>query len=330
LSNHLSSLSFLLTASAPVVDSVRISLESTSNKWFIRLLISTAVVAVGCILEIGETWTDLRRWVRLKRGLRVAEENPASWHVPAGAIGLMLVILGVIGEGVFEAYVSTSDTALRAHDEQILAETQKQAADTYERAAVAMHEAENAKIDAEDAKLRAQGANDKTDLETKEREKLGAKTEGRELSEKQQRDIGAACAKLYTYGSKKRILVRSYGMYKEGADLATDIGKGLNSANLYTNLNIGDIQSGVLDEGVLIFGPPEDESFTSCLAKALVEIGKLTEVSVNGESHTGSKTSGTVKFSGTVHLTGSNVVPAGFRPPGSPVDILVGTKPAAK
>jgi hypothetical protein len=328
LSSHLISLSFLLTASAPVVDSVRISLESTSDKWFIRLLVSTGVVAIGCVLEIGETWTDLRRWIRLRRGLPVAEENPTSWHVPAGAIGLMLVIFGVIGEGIFEAYVSTSDTALRLHDEQIVAETRKQAAETYERAAGAMREAESAKLDAEDAKIRAKGANDKSDQETAKREELGAKIAEREITDKQQKDIGAACANLDTYGSKKRILVRSYGMDKEGADLATDIGKSLNSANLFTQINTGDIQTGVLDTGVLVFGPPEDEAFTSCLAKALVDIGKLTEVSVNGESHMGSKTSGTVKFFGTTKfMGGSTVVSGGFRAPGSQIDVLVGRRP---
>jgi hypothetical protein len=70
-----------------------------------------------------------------------------SWHVPAGAIGLMLVIIGVISEGVFEAYVSKSDTDLRSHDEQILTDATLKAAfakDSAELASVAAGRAKDA------------------------------------------------------------------------------------------------------------------------------------------------------------------------------------------
>jgi hypothetical protein len=101
-------------------------------------------VAIGCILEIGETFSDLRRWIRRKRGLPVEEENLTSWHVPAGAIGLMLVIIGVIGEGVFEVCVSRSDTALRSHDEQILVETERKSGAAESSAVAAALAASNA------------------------------------------------------------------------------------------------------------------------------------------------------------------------------------------
>ena len=326
MSSHLICMSLLLTKSVPVVDSVRVSLESTSDKWFIRLLISTAVVAIGCILEIGETWTDLRRWIRLKGGLPVAEENPTSWHVPAGAIGLMLVILGVIGEGIFEAYVSTSDTALRLHDEQILAETQTKAAEIYERAAGAMREAESAKLDAEEAKLRAQGASDKTDLETKKREQLGTEVGWRKLTPAQQEEIGKACK-----GTLDDVVsVTSYGMNPEAKALSVQVANAVFNHTFPVNLDTsGIVTSAALDEGVLISAPVEKIDFARCLANSLTVIGRLKSVTVNGARHRdGAAMGGSAVMSGNVVMGGGGGARTIVIPPaGSPISIFIGIKP---
>lgn len=103
-----------------MVDTVRKSLENADEMWFRYLLISSAVVAFGCVLEIGETWIALRRWWQIKKDLPVEEENPKSWYIPVGALGLFLVIAGVSGECIFEAKVSRADTKLRAYDEERL------------------------------------------------------------------------------------------------------------------------------------------------------------------------------------------------------------------
>lgn len=60
---------------------------------------------------------------------KVSEPNEKSWAIPASYLGLLLVIAGVLGEGVFEARVSNADTALRRHDLQILEHAQKEAGD---------------------------------------------------------------------------------------------------------------------------------------------------------------------------------------------------------
>jgi hypothetical protein len=248
ISAHLTSL-FLVVSNSSAVDTVRQSLDADSLRWFGWLIKASILVGIGVALEAPEATIALKRWYRLRRGKDVEPANENSLVIPIAYLGLLLVVASVAGEGIFEFLSSRSETALRGHDEQILGETQKQAAETYERAAGAMREAESAKLDAEDAKLRAQGASDKTDQEAKKREELGIKVEGRELTEKQQKDIGAVCANLYTYGSKKRILVRSYGMDNEGEDLAKEISAALASAHLYNAINTGDIQTGVLDTG---------------------------------------------------------------------------------
>jgi hypothetical protein len=139
----LMSFSTLLANSVPV-DPVRSSLEGKEEFWFVCLLISSGVVAVGCLLELGETWSDLKEWWNLKKSKAVP---PPSWHAPAAAIGLLLVILGVIGEGIFEGLVSMKETDLRAHDEQVLGDTIMKvgtAKDAAEAAQKAAERAENA------------------------------------------------------------------------------------------------------------------------------------------------------------------------------------------
>ncbi len=137
MSSALTSLAILLTNFEPA-DAVRSALEGREELWFLCLLIASGGVAVGCILEIPETWEDLKEW----RRIRQESESPPGWRVPMAAVGLLLVVLGVIGEGVFEALVSISETSLRAHDEQVLGETVREAGTAKESAERAQKAAE--------------------------------------------------------------------------------------------------------------------------------------------------------------------------------------------
>lgn len=149
---------FFLLDNVPAVDFVRKSLDAAEEKWFIWLLISSGIVAIGCILEIGETWSSLVRWCRIRKGVAVEDEDLRSWHVPAGAIGLVLVIIGVIGEVVFEGLVSSADTHLRGHDEQVLADAIQRAGSAKDSAEKAATAAGTAKKSAEAAGIQAAAA----------------------------------------------------------------------------------------------------------------------------------------------------------------------------
>lgn len=129
---------FILLNSSSPADAARSALEGKEELWFICLLIASGGVAIGCVLEIPETLADLREWRKLRKE---GTESP-SWRVPMAAVGLLLVVLGVIGEGVFEALVSINETALRAHDEQALADTIKEAGTAKDSAEKAQEAAE--------------------------------------------------------------------------------------------------------------------------------------------------------------------------------------------
>src|ERR1017187_1339146 len=95
--NHLISfaLSFISESISEAPDPARLSLEAESARWFRDLLISGGVVALGCLLEIWETAVSLRNWFRARRGLEVSE-NQSSWGIPVAALGLLLVVSGVV------------------------------------------------------------------------------------------------------------------------------------------------------------------------------------------------------------------------------------------
>lgn len=140
----------MFSSSSPIPDPIRLSLEAESRKWFVWLLIAGAVVALGCILEIPETRFSLMQWWRQKRGLPSEEENPTSWRIPAASIGLLLVILGVLGEVVFEGLSSNADARLRTHESEVLSNAETQAGSANERASEAQREAAHLRKDAED------------------------------------------------------------------------------------------------------------------------------------------------------------------------------------
>jgi len=134
MSNILMSLSLSLILSGVLPDPLN-ALQATADRWFLWLLISSAVVAVGVALEAWEATIILKRWYRLKRGKEVAAPNEKNWAIPASYLGLLLVIAGVVGEGVSEGFVSNADTALRVHYSQMLAQAETDAGDAKFRAA---------------------------------------------------------------------------------------------------------------------------------------------------------------------------------------------------
>ncbi len=146
MSAILTSLLLLATEASPA-NAIRASLVRSSDQWFHWLVISSIVVGIGVCLEAPEATIALKRWFLHWRGKEVSSENPKSLAIPASYLGLILVVAGVAGEGIFEFLASSADTAVRSHDEQVLADTIKEAGD-------AAASAKNAETAADDAKTK--------------------------------------------------------------------------------------------------------------------------------------------------------------------------------
>lgn len=165
--SHLTSLFLFATSSSPAVDRARQELVNNSDRWFSWLVVSSIVVGIGVCLEFPEATIALKRWYLHWKAIEdIPPENERRLTVPVEYLGLLLVILGVIGEGLFESLSSSAETALRAHDEQTLAESirtagdaQKSAEDAAGAAKTAQDLAQGVFTIAADAKTKAEVAN---------------------------------------------------------------------------------------------------------------------------------------------------------------------------
>jgi hypothetical protein len=232
--NHLISfaLSLISESISASPDPVRLSLEAESAKWFCWLLISGAVVALGCVLEVWETYVSLVGWWR-KRKDRPHEENETSWRIPLSALGLFFVIVGVIGETIFEGLVSNTDTAIRTHESEVLSSAETKAAaadqeagDADERAGKFEKDAAQLKDEAAQANRRAAEANRTAENERLSRVKLQKELQPRRLTGRQKEELAAAL------GSEPQPIVIGFcGFDGECIDFANDIGDGFKKAH---------------------------------------------------------------------------------------------------
>lgn len=107
----------------------RLQLVGFRNHDFHLLLLMTALVAVGVIMEGPEIVHEARSaWLQC-RGRRTRRQSIAPWITLIGALGWLFVAVGVAGEGYWEVQVSNDDEAITTFDEQKLGVAEKSAAD---------------------------------------------------------------------------------------------------------------------------------------------------------------------------------------------------------
>lgn len=129
-------LSMYLSAGSPdAVETARTSLKSLRDWNFDALLVCTFIVGVGLLLELPEIVHDMAEiYGRESRELRYwLATSIDRWEYPRrdwvkkwSAVGWILIVLGVMGEGWFEAQVSKYDTALSNITDTVVAEAQKE------------------------------------------------------------------------------------------------------------------------------------------------------------------------------------------------------------
>jgi hypothetical protein len=140
--NHLTSLFLSFIIASP--DPLRIALEVDSAKWFRGVWISGIVVAIGCGLEIWEVVVDLRNWRRYRNKLPAIPDNPGSWLYPMAALGLALVVGGIVSETIFEVLASNADAAIRSHESDVVSIAENDVAIANKQAGLANERAGNA------------------------------------------------------------------------------------------------------------------------------------------------------------------------------------------
>ncbi len=134
-------------------DAIRKSDQSLRDGYFHALLFCTVLVLIGVILEEAEDIPLPIRWhffdpetgtVRTRHALR-------KWIHRIAKCGWLLIVLGVLGEGLFEELASRADGILQRFDEITVNSAEDNAED-------AQRSAKNASQAASDAEANASGA----------------------------------------------------------------------------------------------------------------------------------------------------------------------------
>lgn len=162
--------------SGDVVDKVRLSLEASSAGWFRLVKHAGYAVAIGCAMEAPETFVIIKRWWLLTfrdEEKEETKEDKKSWFVPLAAVGLIVIVIGILIETFAEGKVSDVDALLRAHESDKITAAESEAGNAKKSAEGAAQAADRADAAALDAEIKATTASNKSDLETKKREELG-------------------------------------------------------------------------------------------------------------------------------------------------------------
>jgi hypothetical protein len=136
-----------LNEPSDAVDKVRLSLEASSACWFAWVKYAGYAVAVGCAMEAPETFVTIKRWWLLTFRDEEKEETKKekkSWILPLAAVGLIIIVVGILIETFAEAKVSDVDAQIRSHESDKISAAEN-------NAAAAIREAGNAKDSAKEA-----------------------------------------------------------------------------------------------------------------------------------------------------------------------------------
>lgn len=98
---------FLISPSSPTSED---ALKKASDRDFTFLIWATILVVIGMLCEAGDVFHELKRWWKTRGRKR-------SLVPVISAVGLLLVSIGVIGEGIYETKLGIADTGIRQIDE---------------------------------------------------------------------------------------------------------------------------------------------------------------------------------------------------------------------
>lgn len=127
------------------------ALKRAADRDFLFLILATILVAVGVLCEAGDVFHELRKWWK-------AQGRRRTWIPVLSMIGLLLVSVGVILEGLYEAKLGIADTKIRKIDEDRAQDAEKRAQDAKTAAGEAQASAVAASAAAGDARASADSA----------------------------------------------------------------------------------------------------------------------------------------------------------------------------
>jgi hypothetical protein len=296
-------------------ESVRSDFQTLRDSYFNWLLICTAIVAIGVLFEEVESFSFGKMQLDIS-----ARRTRVRFVKRIAKIGWFLILIGVVGEGVFEGLVSKADGLIQTLNNTLLSSASDRASNAEIIARAFESQIADAERDAETAKTQAAASE-------LARVRLEATVSPRSFSLEQQRLIIAAISK---FSGHPAVIVSSYGLDGEAAAFGIQLISVIHAATGVAPVDrrAGQIVAGGFETGVKIRGPNSEQEFMSALKNALTSIGRMKEVDVNGPLIiTGAAiTSGVSLAAGTTLVGGREIVPARV-PASGQVLIMIGVKP---
>jgi hypothetical protein len=146
-----------------VSGSLRDDLTRVGSGYFHLLLFCTAIVAVGVIMEEADSFLPPGKpKLDLINGTLIPSRS-IEWKKRLTRLGWLLIVIGVIGEGIFEGAVSWADGVRQNFDDTLLAVATDQAGTASKSAERANTLAASAKKESEESRALANGARKEAD-----------------------------------------------------------------------------------------------------------------------------------------------------------------------
>src|SRR5438477_13061682 len=108
-----------------VDDLIRAGLEGFSADWFWRLIEFTFLVALGLLFELPEIKHETIASVKEICHCPPDDRKLSPYAKLAATLGWVLIIVGVVGEGVAEGFLFKADGLVLKFDEILLADAQR-------------------------------------------------------------------------------------------------------------------------------------------------------------------------------------------------------------
>jgi hypothetical protein len=280
---------FAMIVSNGVVDAadkVRVGLEADSAFWFGWVKYSGYAVALGCAMEAPETFILIKRWWLLRfRDIEREEtkEDKRSWIVPLAALGLLIIVVGIVAETYCEGKVSDVDALLRAHESDKITAAENEAASATRQAGTAASNAQIAKGSADAANTAAGEAQSKVKSVAEQADRIGGVL-GESLAlinarQVQDRDRLSAALKKRFKG--RTIMLSSYVGDAEAWGLCTQLLYVVKSAEMIGQDECGKAPfTAPLISPLTVFGANWDEVLA--INQPLVKIGRIGSSGVIG------------------------------------------------
>jgi len=171
--------------------------QSLRDSYFHLLTACTTAVVIGVMIEEAEyflSWPSVRRLIPLRVFLPPYRFDSCARII--AKIGWALIVVGVAGEGLYEARASRADGWLQEFSDTLLATAQHQAADAMGEAAIADERAANNEEEAAALRREAARLNKVAEQEHLARVEIEERVAWRRISPRHRDSIRKAFVKL--------------------------------------------------------------------------------------------------------------------------------------